>query len=60
LTDADLIIHDNPLDGLESLIQGYDLLLSIEGPAALDNGLIMLVRVMRAQCLRMHEKMTSQ
>jgi len=57
LTKTDLIIHDNPLDGLENLIQGFDLLLSIEGPAALDDGLIMLVRLMRAQGLTIREKL---
>lgn len=58
LTKADMIIHDNPLDGLESMIQLTDLLLSIEGPAALDDGLITVVRLMRAQGLTIREKLT--
>lgn len=53
-----MIIHDNPLDGLESMIQLTDLLLSIEGPAALDDGLITVVRLMRAQGLTIREKLT--
>jgi hypothetical protein len=44
-----MIIHDNPEDGIDSMIEGCELLLSIEGPAALDGGLLLLLRVMREQ-----------
>lgn len=49
MTDSSMIIHDNPEDGIDSMIEGCELLLSIEGPAALDGGLLLLVRVMREQ-----------
>lgn len=59
LTGLDMIIHDNPLDGLESLIKISELLLSLEGAVALDDGLRPLVGVMRAQSMRIRDNISN-
>ena len=60
MTNSNEIIHDNPLDGVDSLVQGLELLLAIEGPAALDPGLVLLVRTLHAQGLAISKNLMAQ